>query len=156
MKPQLMIYDLHDHIELTDQAAVWFNQKWDIPTETYRTSIIASQKDNYLPRWFVIMDEGKIVAGCGIIDNDFHQRPDLTPNICAVYVQEDYRHQGLARQLLDRACDYLQDRGFHNVYLITTHTQFYEKCGWEYYGMIKENNEHLIRMYHRKLLFQNE
>lgn len=35
-----------------------------------------------IPNWFI--------AGAGVIENDFHNRPDLTPNICALYVEEDY------------------------------------------------------------------
>lgn len=28
----------------------------------------------------------------------FHKRMDLTPNICAVYVEEDYRNKGMAKK----------------------------------------------------------
>lgn len=37
-----------------------------------------------------------IVGGLGVIENDFHNRKDLTPNVCAVYVDEDYLCQGIA------------------------------------------------------------
>ena len=29
----------------------------------------------------------------GVIENDFHDRKDLTPNVCAVYTEEDCRCQ---------------------------------------------------------------
>lgn len=32
----------------------------------------------------------------GSIANDFHDRKDLTPNICAVYTEEAYRGRGIA------------------------------------------------------------
>lgn len=32
----------------------------------------------------------------GSIENDFHDRKDLTPNICAVYTEEAYRGRGIA------------------------------------------------------------
>lgn len=31
----------------------------------------------------------------GSIANDFHDRKDLTPNICAVYTEEAYRGRGI-------------------------------------------------------------
>ena len=36
------------------------------------------------------------------------------------------------------------------AYLITGHTDFYEMCGWEFYGMIEEDDGNMIRMYTRK------
>ncbi|MBS4841563.1 MULTISPECIES: hypothetical protein [Clostridium] len=36
------------------------------------------------------------------------------------------------------------------VYLITDHTNFYEKCGWNFLCMVEENDGYMIRMYHFK------
>lgn len=46
---------------------------------------------------------GKIIGGCGVIENDFHDRPDLSPNVCAVYTEKDYRGNGIAGALLEKA-----------------------------------------------------
>lgn len=35
----------------------------------------------------------------GVIENDFHDRKDLTPNVCAVYTEE-YRCQGVCRKYI--------------------------------------------------------
>ena len=40
----------------------------------------------------------KVIGGLGVIENDFHDRKDLTPNICAVYTEEEYRN--ICRRLL--------------------------------------------------------
>ena len=39
-------------------------------------------------------------AGAGVISNDFHNRRDLAPNLCALFVEPAYRRQGIARRLL--------------------------------------------------------
>ena len=52
---------------------------------------------------------------------------------------------------MDRACADLKESGIMDAYLITSHTTFYEKCGWSFYGMIEEDTGDLIRMYHRSL-----
>lgn len=49
-----------------------------------------------MPQWYLAMDNHVIVGGLGVIENDFHNRKDLTPNVCAVYVDEDYLCQGIA------------------------------------------------------------
>ena len=72
-----------------------------------------------------------IVAGCGIIENDFHDRPDLAPNLCALYVEPARRGEGIARRLLDFARRDMGARGCDRLYLVTDHERLYERCGWE-------------------------
>ena len=85
-----------------------------------------------------------------MIENDFHKRPDLMPNLCAMYVEEAYRNRGLARALLDNACEKLSIKGIDTAYLITSHTDFYEHCGWTFYDMIEEDDGNMIRLYQNK------
>ncbi len=95
------ILPLRDHKELNKVAAAWFHEKWKIPEELYLESIEACQQETKVPQWYVVLNaEGEIIAGLGVIDNDFHKRPD-----------------------------------------------FYEKCGFHFYGMIEENSGELVRVY---------
>ena len=50
-------------------------------------------------------------GGRGLIENDFHNRPDLCPNVCALFVEQAYRRRGLARLLLSRAIAYARAAG---------------------------------------------
>lgn len=133
-------------------AAQWFHDIWRIPVEAYAQSMAEGlQTHTGVPRWYVALGAGRrIVAGLGVIDNDFHKRPDLTPNLCAVYVEEAFRHKGLARLLMDRACGDLAVSGVENVYLLTDHREFYERCGWTFYGMVEEDDGNMARCYHRR------
>lgn len=133
------------------KAATFFSQKWNVPTEAY----IESMKDSLVsksgvPAWFYIELQNEIIAGLGIIENDFHKRKDLTPNICAVYVREDFQGKGIAKNLLNAACSHLSEHDISDVYLITTHTEFYEHHGFDFYGNIKEDDGNMIRCYHKK------
>ena len=138
--------------DLIPAAAKWFNEKWQIPIEAYVESMNAALADaNGVPAWYVILDRDRIIAGLGVIDNDFHKRPDLTPNLCALYVEREYRLRGLARRLLDHACRELGAHGCTDAYLITDHTSLYERCGWSFFTMVEENDGGMIRMYHRAI-----
>lgn len=66
-----------------------FTVKWGVPTEAYLECMEAylNKKTEY--GWYICLDENKIVGGLGVIENDFHARKDLTPNVCAVYTEED-------------------------------------------------------------------
>ena len=74
-----------------------------------------------------------IVGGCGVIKNDFHDRPDLRPNVCAVFVEPEHRCLGIAGQLLAFVCRDFHDRGIDTLYLLTDHDHFYERYGWTYH-----------------------
>lgn len=147
------ILSIRNHPELMEQAARWFSGKWGVPVEAYSDSMTDSlSPEAAVPAWYVMLDEdGELMAGLGVIANDFHKRPDLTPNLCALYVEEPYRKQGIARRLLDHACMELSQKGIRTAYLITGHTQFYEHCGFSFFGMIEEDDGNLIRMYSRQL-----
>ena len=73
----------------------------------------------------------RLFGGIGVIENDFHNRKDLTPNVCAVYVEENYRCQGIAGKLLEYVCEDMRSFGTKTLYLITDHTGFYEALRME-------------------------
>lgn len=141
---------LTDHPELTERYAQWQHSKWGVPTQAYLDSLNeAKQSQSGVPAWYAILDDAQnIIAGLGVIENDFHKRPDLAPNVCAVYVEEAWRKQGLARLLLNHACRELASKGIRDTYLITSHTDFYERCGWSFYTMVEEDSGEMTRMYH--------
>lgn len=98
--------------------------------------------------WYLCLDGEKIVAGLGVIENDFHNRKDLTPNVCAVYTEEEYRCKGIAGNLLNMAVADMKNKGIMPIYLVTSHTTFYERYGWEFLCMVQGDGEpEMSRMY---------
>lgn len=143
------ILKLREHKELTTRAAEWFHLKWEIPEEAYEESIRGCQeKKESIPQWYIVLENNEIIAGVGVIENDFHERKDLTPNVCALYVEEKYRCRGIAGKLLKLVRDDMENKGISPLYLITEHTSFYERYGWEFLCMVKEeDSDNMIRMY---------
>lgn len=138
---------------IIEQASAWFASKWDVAADEYRTSMdacCAAGEGGAAPQWYVALDDGKIVAGAGVIDNDFHTRPDLTPNICAVYVEPERRRQGIARALLDFVCNDMAERGIAQLFLLTDHDGFYERMGWRFREMVRDNDGAMGRMYEKE------
>ena len=139
---------VRDWPEAKEEIAVWFHERWHIPLEAYRESIIdCLGKENGVPQWYVVVRGSRIIAGCGVIENDFHERKDLTPNVCAVYVDEEYRNQGIAGFMLQYACDDMSAMGVDTLYLLTDHTGFYERYGWQFLCMVRGDDGKLSRMY---------
>lgn len=146
------VLKLREHSKLLDRAAAWFHGKWGVPLEAYRESMAQCVKrGGPVPQWYVAVDGGKITGGLGVIENDFHDRKDLSPNVCAVYVEEAYRRQGIAGKLLNCVCEDMAALGVSTLYLLTDHTSFYERYGWEFFCMAQgDGEERPSRMYVRK------
>lgn len=107
---------------------------------------ISNQETEY--GWYLCLDGDNIVGGLGVIENDFHNRKDLAPNVCAVYTEKEYRCKGIAGHLLDMVVEDMKSKGITPIYLITDHTSFYERYGWEFLCTVQEEeNSDMIRMY---------
>lgn len=148
-----MIVKLRDMPSVKEQAAQWFHEKWGVPLEAYRESMedcLAGR--SAVPQWYIAMEGERVIGGLGVIENDFHDRKDLTPNVCAVYVELDKRCQGVAGALLQCACSDMKKLGIPVLYLVTDHTAFYERYGWEFFCMVQGDEEpDMTRMYiHRE------
>lgn len=135
--------------EIADKAAEWFHKTWGVPLEAYKESISESLVDKtVVPRWYVVLNNDRIIAGVGVIENDFHDRKDLTPNVCAVYVEEEFRCRGIAGKMLNFVCEDMKNNGIDTLYLVTDHTSFYERYGWEFLCMVQGDGEpDMTRMY---------
>ena len=142
---------LRDKPEYKQTAAAWFNSKWGFPTEAYLECMDAYLAGETELGWYLCLDGEKIIGGMGVIENDFHDRKDLTPNVCAVYTEEDYRKQGIAGKLLNLTVEDLRAKGISPAYLVTDHTGFYERYGWEFLCLVQGDGEpDMTRMYIHK------
>ena len=124
------ILNLRERPEWLEQAAEWFHAKWGVPLSAYRESMAACVRGgSSVPQWYLTVDGATILGGLGVIENDFHDRKDLAPNVCAVYVEEPYRCRGIAGALLEH----------------------YERYGWRFLCMAQGDGEDRpSRMYVRR------
>lgn len=143
------VQKLREHPELLPAAACWFAEKWGIPAAEYQDSIetcCAGQAS--VPQWYVVPDgTGRIIAGAGVIENDFHDRPDLRPNLCALYVEEPHRNRGIAGKLLAFIREDMATLGVERLYLVTDHEGFYEKYDWTFLAAVHDQSGQEERLY---------
>lgn len=136
------IVSLSDHPEEKQRMAQWFHERWGAPLEAYLESMeeCLAGEEAY-PQWYTAVEDGRIIGGLGVIHNDFHDRKDLSPNVCAVYTEPDCRGRGIAGALLNHVCEDMQRRGISTLYLLTDHTGFYERYGWQFLCMAQGDGE---------------
>lgn len=119
------IMNLREKPQWKQKAAQWFHEKWNVPVDAYLESIEESlNSENPVPQWYLAVKEEQIIGGIGVIENDFHDRKDLTPNVCAVYVEEEFRCRGIAGKMLETVCRDMKEKGIDTLYLITDHDSF--------------------------------
>ena len=134
--------------ELLDRAAAWFHEKWGVPQEAYLECMQAYLNRETEYGWYLCLDGDRIIGGLGVIENDFHDRKDLAPNVCAVYTEDAYRGQGIAGRLLNLVVENMKAKGISPLYLVTDHTGFYERYGWEFLCMAQgDGEEEMTRVY---------
>lgn len=139
---QHTIIRLTDRPEYKESMAQWFYEKWGIPKQAYLDSMDACLKGECaVPQWYAVVEDGRIIGGLGVIENDFHDRKDLSPNVCAVYVEEDRRCRGIAGEMLHFVCEDMKGSGVPVLYLVTDHTSFYERYGWRFLCMAQGDGE---------------
>ncbi len=139
---------LREKPALKEHAAEWFYSKWGVPEAAYLECMEAYLKEETEYGWYLCLDGGQIVGGLGVIENDFHDRKDLSPNICAVFTEKPHRCRGIAGRLLDMAVEDLRAKGVSPVYLVTDHIGFYERYGWEFLCTVRAAGEaEISRMY---------
>ena len=139
---QHTIIRLTDRPEYKESMAQWFHEKWGIPKQAYLDSMDACLKgESAVPKWYAVVEDGRIIGGLGVIENDFHDRKDLSPNVCAVYVEEDRRCRGIAGEMLHFVCEDMKGSGVPVLYLVTDHTSFYERYGWRFLCMAQGDGE---------------
>jgi GNAT superfamily N-acetyltransferase len=145
------IIRLIDRPEMKELMADWFHEKWGISRDAYLYSMGQCLKDvSAVPGWYAAIEDTRIIGGVGVIENDFHDRKDLSPNVCALYVEPDFRGKGIAGALLNFVCEEMRKERIEPLYLITDHTSFYERYGWEFFCNVNEDGGGTARMYVHK------
>lgn len=133
---------------LKERAVEWFHNKWGVPKEAYEECMQECIDGKVPYDWYLCLDNDEIIGGLGVIKNDFHDRKDLSPNVCAVYTEETYRSRGIAGKLLDIVVEDMKNKGVTPIYLVTDHNNFYEKYGWKFHCMVQGDDEpNLTKLY---------
>ena len=145
---ELKYTELRQMPEIKEKAAAWFSSKWGVPADAYLECMNDYLDGKTENGWYLCLDGDRIVCGMGVIDNDFHNRKDLTPNVCAVYTEEAYRSQGIAGTLLWMVAADMKSKGISPLYLLTDLSGFYERYGWEFYCLAQnEDSDEMSRLY---------
>jgi GNAT superfamily N-acetyltransferase len=100
---------------------------------TYRMGLEPMLRSNVIPMGFVAHRRETYLGSALLVENDLERRRDLSPWIAALWVDEQYRGQGIAESLMASARMAAAKLGFSKVYLCaeTKVAPYYLRQGWK-------------------------
>jgi GNAT superfamily N-acetyltransferase len=89
-------------------------------------------EDTSIPFALVAHDGERFLGTASVVVSDLAERPNLTPWIAAVWVEEEARRCGVGAALVDRAAEDCFALGVRRAYLCARPpmSRFYERLGW--------------------------
>lgn len=148
----MRIISIKENPDWKDAAINYISSKWDAPRIIYEDCIThCITTSNPLPQWYLLLEGSQIIGCAGLITNDFINRMDLYPWLCALYIEEDRRGNAYGLQLIEKVKQDTLKAGFENLYLCTEHIGYYEKYEFKYIGNGYHPWEEESRIYEIKL-----
>lgn len=132
------IVSLSERKEFIPELAVLHHAEWghfnpSLTLEKRIAKITALSGETGIPSFFIAISDGKLAGSAALVKEDMDTRTDLSPWLTAVYVKDQYRHQGVATALIARCESEAIDLNFNTWYLYTESASgLYEKLGWCY------------------------
>jgi GNAT superfamily N-acetyltransferase len=130
------ISDLRQRPEFFETVADRIWQAWWMPTghplDYIRGRLRENMESASIPLALVAHQRETFLGTASLIASDLDERPELTPWVAAVWVEEEARSRGVGAALVDRAAQASFALGFHRAYLCARPrmTRFYERLGW--------------------------
>ena len=125
---------------MTIKAIAASDALWDQVKEYARNcswsagkSLAELMDDNGFSDWervLVALDEETICGFGTVTKSDGIPGVTYTPYVGYLFVDEAYRGHRLSQRLIAFAMEYLKLLGFHELYLVTSHVNLYEKYGF--------------------------
>lgn len=122
-----------------------------IPDRTIESAIECYTEhlnEKKMPITFIALDGNKPVGMCSLRDND-GIRPDLTPWLGSLVIDQAYQKQGIAPLLIEATKQKAKDLGFDILYLFAldaTIPQYYKRLGWQTLALDKYEEHPVVVM----------
>jgi len=97
----------------------WWTES-GVPLEDYRAHLDPMLGQDIIPFALVAYEGETYIGSVLVIDNDLEARPRYSPWIAALWVDPDYRNQGVAAALIKEARQHIATLGYGTCYLCAT------------------------------------
>ena len=133
----MKIYALQQKPKYLDRVAEWLYHEWGAKTEGSSLLAVKEKLKKFtnidkLPINYIALVGGDLVGTFNLMLSDPPKRKDLSPWFGSLYVEPNYRNQGIGTLLLKSAVSKAKEFGVEKLYLCTpNHQEMYAKSGWK-------------------------
>ena len=141
------IVRLEDKESLAFEKILEWNYNWwgkpnSKSVEEVRCTLEHSLNKERFPQTYIALKDGVPVGMYQLsMCDDLATRPDIYPWLINVYVDGNYRGEGICRLLMNTVKENAKSAGLTELYLYTHHLGLYEKFGWEFVEEVKTFKE---------------
>lgn len=134
---------LHEFPSAKKFCVDYVKTEWGISLKEAEELVIPCLSDNEkLPFGLLVLVNKAPISLLFAVEHSDDVSSQYSPWLVALYVKEEFRKQGIGRELVKRACDELKKRGYEIVYIDTVSAQnFYKKLGWTFVEDVKWRDE---------------
>lgn len=146
----MKIISIRQSGEYKEIATQYIHSKWGNKDnyQIYEESICGcvNSKES-TPYWYLLENDEKIIGCAGLIEQDFISRTDLSPWLCSLFIESEYRGKELGAILIEKVKEAAKNEHFKSVYLCTSLNKYYEKYGFYYFGKGFYDNGEQAKIY---------
>lgn len=141
MKHKLVF--LHEFPSAKKFCIDYVKAEWGISLKEAEELVMPCLSDNEkLPFGLIALVNKEPIGLLLAVEHSDDVSPKYGPWLVALYVKEEFRKQGIGRELVKRACEELKIRGCSIVYIDTVSSQnFYKRLGWTFVEEVKWRDE---------------
>jgi len=132
----MKIINLADAPAYLQTLAAWHHEEWRAlnPGQTLEQRMQKMQahlEGDFIPSTYLAVD-GQLLGSAAIVESDMDNRKDLSPWLASVYVDKQYRQQGIGSRLIRYIVDMAKHKEIKKLYLFTPDQEyFYQRLGWQ-------------------------
>ena len=110
----------------------------------YEASLRQYVEEEEFQKAWIILDNERIIATIG-----YEERDNKVAELKRVYIDKDYRHQGLGTSMMYYVVQYLEDNNYDTIYVRTVNNfsnaiKFYKKYGFE--NIFDDGEKYVFKM----------
>lgn len=122
-----------DFIEIiTDWLYNWWGKIEGYSKQAIKEYSKRAVCEKKIPHTFIALMDGKPVGMYHIVMGDCKVRPDIYPWLSDVYVDIQFRGQGIGKILIESVYEKAKGLGLKKIFLYTHLDNVYEKYGWKF------------------------
>lgn len=119
---------------MTDWMYHWWGKDEGRSWEEVRCYMEHGVPEDRMPQTYGMFLDGTLIGMYQFRLDDLFVRPDLYPWLANVYLDPAYRNRGYGTALMESIHRNAKTLPFPELFLYTTHTELYERYGWNFMG----------------------